>query len=67
MKYEINSHLFSKKLSSWLIKKGLKDKKGEPDKIALYNLLYPANVITEEIVRLTGRQLRIKHVILVIG
>lgn len=53
--------------SSWLIKKGLKDKKGEPDKIALYNLLYPANVITEEIVRLTGRQLRIKHVILVIG
>lgn len=48
MKYEINAHLFSKKLSSLLVKKGMKNKKGEPDKIALYNLLYPTNAITDE-------------------
>lgn len=48
MKYEIDTHLFSKKLSSLLIKKGMINKKGEPDKISLYNLLYPANAITDE-------------------
>lgn len=47
MKYEINEHLFAKKLSQLLIKKGLVDKKGEPNKIALYNLLQPNNPITE--------------------
>ena len=48
MKYEIDVHLFSKKLSSLLIKKEMIDKKGEPDKIALYNLLYPKNAINDE-------------------
>lgn len=48
MKYEINTHLFSKKLSNLLIKKGMVDKKGKPDKIALYNLLYPTNTITKD-------------------
>ena len=48
MKYEIDTHLFSQKLSSILIEKGMIDKKGKPDKIALYNLLYPNNKITEK-------------------
>lgn len=48
MKYEIDTHLFSRKLSSILIEKGMIDKKGNPDKIALYNLLYPNNKITEK-------------------
>ena len=48
MKYEIDTHLFSQKLSSLLIEKGMIDKKGNPDKIALYNLLYPNNKITEK-------------------
>ena len=48
MKYEIDTHLFSQKLSSLLIEKGMIDKKGNPDKIALYNLLYPNNMITEK-------------------
>ena len=37
MKYEIDTHLFSQKLSSILIEKGMIDKKGNPYKIALYN------------------------------
>ena len=48
MKYEINTHLFSKKLTSLLIKKGMVDKKGNPNKISLYNLLYPDDKITDE-------------------
>lgn len=48
MKYEIDTHLFSHKLSSILIQKGMTNKKGEPDKIALYNRLYPTNAITDE-------------------
>lgn len=48
IKYEIDSHLFSQKLSSLLIRKEMIDKKGKPDKIALYNLLYPTDIITEE-------------------
>lgn len=48
LKYVIDEHLFSQKLSSLLLKKGLIDKKGKPDKIALYNLLYPTNPITNE-------------------
>lgn len=49
MKYVIDSHLFAKKLRSIVLKKGMIDKKGEPDKIALYNLLEPNNQITEEL------------------
>ena len=48
MKYEISTHLFSKKLTSLLIKKGMVDKKGNPNKISLYNLLYPDDKITDE-------------------
>lgn len=48
MKYEIGTHLFSQKLSSILIEKGMIDKKGKPDKIALYNLLYPNDKITKK-------------------
>ena len=48
MKYEIDTHLFAQKLSALLINKGMKNKKGEPDKIALYNRLYPTNAITDE-------------------
>lgn len=56
MKYEIDLHLFSQKLSSLLIKKGMINKKGKPDKVALYNLLYPTDVITDEFRRLNGTQ-----------
>lgn len=55
MKYEIDTHLFSQKLSSLLIQKDMIDKKGKPDKIALYNLLCPTDVITENDCR-TDRQ-----------
>lgn len=48
MKYEINTHLFAQKLSALLINKGMINKKGEPEKIALYNLLYPTDAITDE-------------------
>lgn len=48
LKYEIDTHLFSNKLSSLLIKKGMINKRDEPDKIALYNLLYPTDAITDE-------------------
>lgn len=48
MKYENDLHLFSNKLKTILIEKGLTDLKKKPDIIALYNLLYPADTITEE-------------------
>lgn len=48
MKYEIDLHLFSKKLCSIMKRKKLTDKKGNPCPIALYNLLYPDDIITED-------------------
>lgn len=48
MKYKDNPHLFAQKLSKIMIDKGMIDKKGKPDKVALYNLLYPNDLITEE-------------------
>lgn len=48
MKYEINEHLFAQKLSLIMKKKGMLYK-GKPDKVALYNLLYPDDLITENI------------------
>lgn len=48
MKYEVDLHSFGGKLSSLMIQKGLIDKKGNPDPIALHNLLYPNNTITEQ-------------------
>lgn len=48
MKYEIDLHLFSNKLSSLIKKKGLVDKKGKPNKIAFFNTLYPDAAITDE-------------------
>ena len=48
LKYEINEHIFSKKISAILEKKGMVTKKGVPDAVALYNLLYPDDFITEE-------------------
>lgn len=47
MGYEIDLHLFSKKLCSIMKKKKLTNKKGNPCPIALYNLLYPDDIITE--------------------
>lgn len=55
LKYEIDTHLFSQKLSSLLRQKNMIDKKGKPDKIALYNLLNPTDVLTEDDCR-TDRQ-----------
>ena len=48
MKYENDLHLFSQKLSLLLKQKGMVNKKGEPDKIALYNALNPNQTITDE-------------------
>ena len=48
MKYEIDLHLFSEKLLSIIKKRGLVDKKGKPDKIAFFNILYPSAAITDE-------------------
>lgn len=55
MKYEIDLHSFSKKLCSIMKKKKLIDKKGNPCPIALYNLLYPEDIITEDKLK-TDRQ-----------
>lgn len=48
MKYEIDLHLFSKKILSIIKKRGLVDKNGKPDKIAFFNILYPSAAITDE-------------------
>lgn len=52
MKYEIDIHFFKEKLTSLMIKKGMIDSKGKPDKIQLYNLLYPSDKITAEFCKL---------------
>lgn len=49
MKYEIDLHLFSRKLSSLLIHRGMIDSDGNPDKIALYNALYPNDQISQDL------------------
>lgn len=49
MKYEDDLHFFSLKLSKLLVNKGMIDKKGNPDKIALYNALYEHDKITDEL------------------
>ncbi len=49
MKYNNNPHLFAQKLSRIMIEKDMVDKKGNPDKVALYNLLYPNDLITTDI------------------
>lgn len=51
LKYEINAHLFSQKLHLIMTKMGMVDKKGKPNKIALYNLLYPNDLITDELLK----------------
>lgn len=47
MKYDINSRKFGQKLTAICLEQGLVDKKGKPDKIALYNLLFPNTPITD--------------------
>lgn len=49
MKYESNEHIFGEKLKNIMIEKGMIDKKGKPDKVALYNLLFPNAIITEDL------------------
>lgn len=49
MKYELNEHIFGEKLKNIMIEKGMIDKKGKPDKVALYNLLFPNAIITENL------------------
>lgn len=49
MKYELNEHIFGEKLKNIMIEKGMIDKKGKPDKVALYNLLFPNAIITEDL------------------
>lgn len=56
MKYEIELHIFHKKLNQIMIEKGIVDKKGKADPIKLYNLLYPNDQITEDKLKL-DRQL----------
>ena len=48
MIYEIDLHLFGEKLKTILMEKGITNSKNEPDIIALYNLLYPNQPITQE-------------------
>lgn len=52
MKYEIELHIFQKKLNQIMIEKGLVNKKGKADPIKLYNLLYPNSPITEDMLKL---------------
>lgn len=47
MKYLNEPQLFAKKLTTIMIDKKMIDKRGKPDKIALYNLLNPNAQITE--------------------
>ena len=56
MKYEIELHIFSDKLNHIMLKKGLVNKKGEADPIKLYNLLYPNDEITEDMLKLDRRK-----------
>lgn len=49
MKYESDEHTFGEKLKNIMIEKGMIDKKGKPDKVALYNLLFPNAIITEDL------------------
>lgn len=52
LKYEINIHIFKNKLNTLLLEHGIVDKRGKPDPIKLYNLLYPNDTITEDLIRL---------------
>ena len=56
MKYESDLHLFSSKLSKLLINKGMVDKKGNPDKVALYNALYPHDKISDKLLKQDRQQ-----------
>lgn len=47
MKYVDDLHIFAEKLANIMIRKGMIDKKGNPDKIALYKLLYPDEELTD--------------------
>lgn len=48
MKYVSDLRLTSQKLGELIKKKGMIDKKGNPDKTAFYNMLHPDSPITEE-------------------
>lgn len=47
MKYVFDFHLFSKRLTEYMVNHNMVDSKGKPDKIALYNRLNPNQAITE--------------------
>lgn len=52
MKYVVELHIFSNKLKKIMCDKELVDKKGNPDPIKLYNLLYPDDKITQDMIKL---------------
>jgi len=51
VKYDIDLHTFSQKLIILMEKYKLINKKGRPDTIKLYNMLYPNDKITDELIK----------------
>ena len=52
VKYVVELHIFSNKLKKIMCDKELVDKKENPDPIKLYNLLYPDDKITQDMIKL---------------